>query len=91
MQDLIVGEVYNATLNSDYFRNEKSVLKYIGKHPEWDFAFQFVVMEKKVWPKPLLDDALLPEGDHVWDVGKLLDLGIDNYTFEPYNIVLENE
>lgn len=91
MQDLIVGDVYIATLNNHYYKNEQSVLKYIGPHDEWAGVDQFEVMELKQWPEPLIDDDPMPEEDNVWRKGTIIDLGVGGYTFEPYNIVLENE
>ncbi|AJT60743.1 hypothetical protein [Citrobacter phage CVT22] len=84
MCDLKVGEVYKVTLNNDYYEDEKSIIKYIGKHPEWADIYQFEVMETKHWPYIDYEDC-------IWFYGETIDLGIEDYTFEPYNIVLENE
>lgn len=89
MQNLKVGEIYTATLNNRYYRNERSILKYLGPHEEWEEVFRFEVMERKQWPHPLVDAH--PDDTLEWGLGQTLDLGIDDYTFEPYNIVLENE
>lgn len=87
--NLIVGEVYIGTLNNEYFRNEKVVLKYIGKNDMWDGYIQFEVMEDKHWPKALRADVYPKEV--IWKKRRLIDLSEGAYTFELYNIVLENE
>lgn len=92
MQNLIAGETYIATLNNAYFENEKSVLKYIQPHEEWEDVFQFVVVERKQWPNHFIRGELaFPEGECVWREGEIVDLGVGGYTFELVTFSLENE
>lgn len=87
MQDLIVGAEYIAVLNNDYYENQSIHLKYIGLYDEEDeMVKRFIIMENKEW-----EGMGVIDGSGKWEKDAVAQLYVEGYTFEPYNLVLENE
>lgn len=87
MQDLVIGNEYIAILNNDYYNNQSILLKYAGLYDEDDEMVKcFIVMENREW-----EGVGVINGSCKWEKDAFVQLYVEGYTFEPYNIVLENE
>lgn len=84
MQDLVEGREYIATLYNDYYQGESVHVIYIGVSPYTQGCIEVEVATTTEWPR--VDDD-----SGVWLRGETVTLSPDNYTFEEYNVSLENK
>lgn len=84
MQDLVMFREYTAYLYNEYYNGEPVHIKYLSTAPS--DCIYVEVMSEKVWKD------IWGEGDiNIWEVGEVLLLDPDGYTFEEFKPILENK